>query len=54
MCQNDIFYKRADENALRASPTGNAILSYYTIPKSYFTNYIIQFFNISNILIFIL
>ena len=30
---------------LRAFPSGNVILSYFTIPKSYFINYIILFYN---------
>ena len=33
---------------IRASPTGFAISSYFTIPKSYFINYIISFYNTLN------
>ena len=35
--------------AIRASPTSFAIPSYFTIPKSYFINYIIPFYNTPNI-----
>ena len=33
---------------IRASPTGFAISSYFTIPKSYFINYTISFYNTLN------
>ena len=36
-------------NYLRASPTGFAIPSYFTILKSYFINYTVPFYNIPNI-----
>ena len=41
----DQFYKRY----VRAFTSENCILSYFTIPKSYFINYIISFYNTPNI-----
>ena len=38
---------------VRAFTTRNVILSYFIIPKNYFINYIISFYNISNIPTFI-
>ena len=38
---------------IRAFTTGNAILFYFTISKSYFINYTIPFYNTSNIPTFI-
>ena len=42
----DTFFKKKD---VRASTTGNLILSYFTISKSYFINYTIPFYNTPNI-----
>ena len=44
-----LAFDTPDENALRASTTGFAISSYFTIPKSYFINYTISFYNTPNI-----
>ena len=39
---------------IRASPSQNSIIFYFTIFKNYFINYTIQFYNIPNISSFIL
>ena len=39
---------------IRASPSQNSIIFYFTIFKNYFINYTIQFYNIPNISTFIL
>ena len=41
----NFFWTRRQNSSLRASALKNATLSYFTIPKSYFINYIILFYN---------
>ena len=48
-----ITMKLPQNSYIRAFTMKNAILSYFTIPKNYFINYTILFYNIPNIPFFI-
>ena len=44
-CAKYLTFGTSSMDALRASALKNTILSYFTIPKSYFINYTISFYN---------
>ena len=56
--ENWLFSKKEKENndlnTVRAFPSNNSIIFYFTISKNYFINYAIPFYNTLNILTFIL
>ena len=56
--ENWLFSKKEKENndlyTVRAFPSDNSIIFYFTILKNYFINYAIPFYNTLNILTFIL